>query len=160
LADTNLVSDGGRGPRGSERSQSELFPDFTERAVSGDTSLPFPDLEPGGKPIGILLEGMINREIPTWNPLGKTVESAEDIFALNAVFRNPWFESVRLMAVSPASGEVIAASVHSVGNIYRTAGEVSDMVGFILAAREIDPEAALAVSHNHPGGDPTPQRPG
>ncbi|QJE99138.1 JAB domain-containing protein [Luteolibacter luteus] len=156
LAITDFVSDAGRSVREDERSQSELFPTFVEQALSGDSSSAFPDLEPGGRPVGILLQEMIDRAIPEWNPLGKTVESAEDIFALNAVFRNPWFESVRLMAISPSSGEVIASSIHSVGNIYRTSGEVSDMIGFILAAREIDPEATLVISHNHPGGDPRP----
>ena len=81
---------------------------------------------------------MISRDLPEWSLLDKTVRSAEDVFALNAVFRNPSFESVRLMAVSPDSGRVIAASLHSVGNIFRTSAEVSDIASFVLAAREID----------------------
>jgi len=109
----------------------------------------------GGKPVSILLEGMISRAIPAWNPVGAAINNEQDVFALNAAFRNPWFESVRLMAVD-AAGKVVAARVHSVGFVSESAAHVGEMLGFLEEAKAENPDLALIVSHNHPGGNPNP----
>jgi hypothetical protein len=110
-----------------------------------------------GKPLSIILSEMIERKIPNWNPIGQKAESEEDIFALNAVFRNPWFESLRVMAVD-RNFKVIAAEVQTVGTLSETPVDQVGMLNFILRAQEIDPEAKLIFSHNHPSGNPNPSR--
>ena len=140
---------------------AELIRQASNPAIPSNPSLPQQIQEAidkkQGKPLSIILSEMIERKIPNWNPIGQKAESEQDIFALNSVFRNPWFESLRVMAVDK-NFKVIAAEVQTVGTLSETPVDYIGMLNFILRAQEIDPEAKLIFSHNHPSGNPNPSR--
>lgn len=92
----------------------------------------------------------------TWDIVGAKVTTPEEFFALNAVLRNPYFESVRV-AVLDDNNLVVHAEVLNIGTINESIVDLSRiarMMGIAKAKGVTTPQVVM--SHNHPGGDPSP----
>jgi|GEM_PF-1982034 len=96
-----------------------------------------------------------------WRPVGTVVETPQDLFKLNSIFRNPFVESLRVVVLDDAS-RVVHAEVLSIGTVNETAAAPRDFLRILAAANEGAPDGTrhrqIAISHNHPSGDPTPSR--
>lgn len=150
-------------PNYAARHSGRMLAMFAESAMWGQR----PDTESLGRGLAqwmrrtrqqasVILAGLTSRAIPAWNPVGTKLAGPEDIFALNAAFRNPYFESVRVMVVDSAN-RVIEARVQTIGNVNESIYDMKDLAGMLAVARaRHGPKIGLVVSHNHPGGNAEP----
>lgn len=92
----------------------------------------------------------------TWDIVGAQVTTAEEFFALNATLRNPYFESVRV-AILDDDSLVVHAEVLNIGTINESIVDLARVARLMAIAKAKGvSKPQVVMSHNHPGGDPSP----
>jgi len=94
--------------------------------------------------------------------IGLKAKTAEDMAAINAVYRDPEIETMRYQFVAP-DGTVVHESavssraVNSV-NVFPESSDNDYVAKLLLKVRETHPGSKLWMVHNHPSGVPNPSR--
>ncbi len=90
-------------------------------------------------------------QLPSWSPIDKVINSPADVGAMMAPLRNPHAESYKVIVLG-AGNRVRHAEVLHIGNL----GSVDASLAAILRVVNKTKAKRIILSHNHPGGDPSP----
>lgn len=106
-----------------------------------------------GERISSIEQAKATREIPKFSVIGMRIEKPLDFVKVLLPLRSPYFETVKVAILDP-DGRIIHSQVLYAGTLDTAAIDLRDLM--LLHQKYGHLGNRLLISHNHPGGDPSP----
>jgi|GEM_PF-3181788 len=102
--------------------------------------------------VSALIPQLIKKPAEISHLKGKTIRSTTDFASLLIPLRNPFFETSKMLFLDK-NRKIIDAYLHTVGSLSFAGMDPAEIVAHAPEGTE-----TVYISHNHPGGNPTPSR--